>query len=404
MIKQEGDEMKKLLILLLFFALPLSAQAHDEHYKPKKGAEKLYIVNDILIASKSKPLPKDYAPLKKEGRGTELYKPAQTAFLKMQKDAKKEGINLFILSGYRSYQTQKNLFASYANAHGKEKANQFSAHAGESEHQTGLAIDIGDTSYPELTLEEAFGKTKAGIWLAKYAHRYGFILRYPKGEEKVTGYQYEPWHFRYVGKEVANAMKKENIKTLEAYLGLNESLGRMVAIPKKVHLISGENKMETTTYLLKNKTYLHLSDLIYLASEMKSKVHLLSQNNGTIVLSTEEMPFGENPLLKKTTKIGLRTAIPYRDKVSFNGWYLNYGIYKINNEPHVELTYYANLFGYKLNIAKEGKIPVFSLDWKELSPYQTIMKNTPIPSVIQTDKSIKNQDFIPYPKEPGSEK
>lgn len=389
--------MKKLLILLLFLVLPTSALAHDEHFKPKKGAEKLYVVNDILVASKSKPLPKDYAPIEKEGRGTELHKPAKLAFLAMQKDAKKEGISLFILSGYRSYETQKSLFARYASAHGKEKANQFSAHAGESEHQTGLAIDIGDTSYPELTLEEKFGTTKAGIWLSKYAHRYGFILRYPKGEEKVTGYQYEPWHFRYVGKEVAGEMKKDNIKTLEAYLGLNDSLGRLVAIPKKVRLVTTESEMETTAYLLKNKTYLHLNDFISLANEETPKVHLLNQTNESLLLSTEPQPFLETKVLQKTAKIGLRTAKPYKEKLTLNGWYLDYGVYQINGEPYVELTYYANLFGYQLNYSTFDKMPVFSLSYKELSPYQTVLKNNPL-------SNLATPQVVISPKEPITEK
>jgi D-alanyl-D-alanine carboxypeptidase len=92
------------------------------------------------------------------------------------------------------------------------------ARPGYSEHQTGLAVDFAARGVS--TLQVSFAKTKAGIWLAANAYRYGFVLRYPSGKTAITGYSFEPWHFRYVGVEVATAMHDQNIQTLEEFYAL----------------------------------------------------------------------------------------------------------------------------------------------------------------------------------------
>ncbi|GIN88315.1 putative carboxypeptidase YodJ [Heyndrickxia sporothermodurans] len=144
-----------------------------------------------------------------------MRKEAATALENMFKSAEKNGIQLFASSGYRSYERQKALLdAEIANV-GKQKAVQAVANPGQSEHQTGLAMDITSES-ENFLLTENFGKHKDGIWLREHAHEFGFILRYPKGKEKVTGYEYEPWHFRYVGKKHASVIYK-NDWTLEEY-------------------------------------------------------------------------------------------------------------------------------------------------------------------------------------------
>ena len=120
--------------------------------------------------------------------------------------ANKQGYAIMMASGFRSYQQQQTYFDSYTAAYGREKAETFSAHPGQSEHQTGLALDIAYTDMNNCYLEICFGQTPAGIWLAAHAHDYGFILRYPANKTAVTQYQYEPWHFRYVGKPLAKAL------------------------------------------------------------------------------------------------------------------------------------------------------------------------------------------------------
>lgn len=129
--------------------------------------------------------------------------------------ARKDGIQLVAVSGYRSYERQKMIFAEEVKEKGEEKAIHAVALPGQSEHQTGLAMDITSPAVG-YQLTTAFGETKEGKWVALHAHEYGFIIRYPKGKEAITGYQYEPWHLRYVGKKAAKVIFERNI-TLEEY-------------------------------------------------------------------------------------------------------------------------------------------------------------------------------------------
>lgn len=144
-----------------------------------------------------------------------MRKEAASALEQMFKNAKVSGNELCAVSGYRSYNRQKNLFDAEVNHAGEVKAEQAVAIPGTSEHQTGLAMDITGKS-AGLHLTEGFANTKEGKWLSLNAHRFGFILRYPKGKEGITHYEYEPWHFRYVGVKAATAIYK-NHWTLEEY-------------------------------------------------------------------------------------------------------------------------------------------------------------------------------------------
>lgn len=124
--------------------------------------------------------------------------------------AKEEGIEFIGTSAYRSYETQKGIFKKNVNTRGIKEANKYAAKPGKSEHQTGLAIDVTNT-------ERWFDKsTKEAMWLADNAHEFGFILRFLEGKEHITGYNFEPWHIRYVGKEVAKEIYDKGI-TLEEY-------------------------------------------------------------------------------------------------------------------------------------------------------------------------------------------
>lgn len=158
---------------------------------------------DVIIANKKIPVPKGY------NKGID--KEAKKQMNKMLAAIKKAGQgSISIRSGFRSYGTQTALFARYARQEGSEEAaNRYSARAGYSEHQTGYAFDIGK-------IDESFDQTKAFKWLQEHAHEYGFIMRYPKSKESITGYIYEPWHYRYVGVELATAVKQSG-KTLEEF-------------------------------------------------------------------------------------------------------------------------------------------------------------------------------------------
>ncbi|OYD59830.1 peptidase M15 [Fictibacillus aquaticus] len=146
---------------------------------------------------------------------TMMRQEAATALEAMFAAAKKEGITIKGVSAYRSHETQKALFERYVAQDGYEKARTYSALPGTSEHETGLAIDVtaGDGSCPA---QDCFAEKTESKWLEKHAAEYGFIIRYPEGKEKITGYKYEPWHLRYVGKQTAAAVASKNI-TLEEY-------------------------------------------------------------------------------------------------------------------------------------------------------------------------------------------
>ncbi|WP_404430612.1 D-alanyl-D-alanine carboxypeptidase family protein [Sutcliffiella horikoshii] len=131
--------------------------------------------------------------------------------------AKSEGIELYARSGFRSYETQAAIFDNEVATFGYEQAALYVALPGTSEHQTGLAMDITAKSVG-LELVEAFAGTVEGKWLADNAHHYGFILRYPKGKTNITGYAFEPWHFRYVGVDIAGEIYAKGL-TFEEYMG-----------------------------------------------------------------------------------------------------------------------------------------------------------------------------------------
>lgn len=167
------------------------------------GTECTYI-EGILIANKTYPLPKDYAP------GWDPV--ASEALNVMFAAAKEEGLSLWVCSGYRSYIDQKIIYNGYVVRDGKEAADRYSARPGHSEHQTGLAFDINNTY-------SSFADTVEGKWLAENCYKYGFIIRYPKDKEHITGYMYEPWHIRYLGNEKAKEVYDSGL-CLEEFLGI----------------------------------------------------------------------------------------------------------------------------------------------------------------------------------------
>lgn len=161
-------------------------------------------IDGILIVNKEYSLPKTYDP--------GVNKEAMNKLKEMQTDASSLGLDLKLVSGYRSYITQDELHKNYVKKDGEEQASTYSALPGHSEHQTGLAFDLGMAN-------SSFEGTDEAKWLEENAHLYGFIVRYPKGKTNITGYVYEPWHVRYLG--INNAKKvKESGLTLEEYLGI----------------------------------------------------------------------------------------------------------------------------------------------------------------------------------------
>lgn len=174
-------------------------------------------VDGIMIVNKTYALPETYRPSNSgeyEYCTTCLTEETLSAFNAMQADAEAIGLNLYISSGFRSYSYQENLYNNYVLQDGKEEADTYSARPGHSEHQTGLAFDLN-------TIDDSFAYTAEGKWVAENCYKYGLILRYPKGKETKTGYQYESWHLRYVGNELAQKLYNNGEWiTLEEYFNL----------------------------------------------------------------------------------------------------------------------------------------------------------------------------------------
>ena len=168
-------------------------------------------IDGVLIANKTYALPSTYNP----GLSSDVSSKAQTMF----NDAKKEGLNIYIVSGFRSYDTQNRIYNKYVANDGKKNADTYSARPGHSEHQSGLAFDVCQDGY--ACVNAGFDNTPPANWLSANAYKYGFILRYPKGKTNETGYIYESWHFRYVGVELATKLYNNgNWITLEDYFGI----------------------------------------------------------------------------------------------------------------------------------------------------------------------------------------
>lgn len=191
------------------------------YYENAKEAK--YLNKDYILVNKYNYLKKDYVPdnlenvsLKFSKTGMKLVKNAKEAFEEMASAAKKEGYTIIAMSTYRSYNYQINLYNRYVKNDGVKKADTYSGRAGYSEHQTGLAVDICTEKYDYTN----FYKSKEFTWMQKNAYKYGFILRFPKGKEKETGYEYESWHYRYVGEKLAKTLYEKGI-TLEEYHATN---------------------------------------------------------------------------------------------------------------------------------------------------------------------------------------
>jgi D-alanyl-D-alanine carboxypeptidase len=190
--------------------------------------------NKLTLVNKVFALPEDYIPQdlvrpdvafsfgNQDIEKSYLRQEAASALEKMFMDAKSQDIHLFAVSGYRSYERQNDNFHHHVNTMGEEEAEKVVAYPGNSEHQTGLAMDISSHS-ANFKLTEQFGETPEGKWLMENAHRFGFILRYPKGLESITGYNYEPWHYRYVGLKAAAEIYQHQL-TLEEYFNIVEKI------------------------------------------------------------------------------------------------------------------------------------------------------------------------------------
>lgn len=180
-----------------------------------------------VVVNKQRPLdPKTYAPSDLQTpasmaaeAGEQVNSQTAAALDAMDAAAKADGIHLILASGYRSYSTQVTTYNSVVNAYGQAEADTQSARPGYSEHQTGFAADLGAVN-GKCRIQACFADTPEGQWLAANSWKYGFIIRYTKEKEAVTGYEDEPWHVRYIGVDLATEMHKTGVKTLEEFFNL----------------------------------------------------------------------------------------------------------------------------------------------------------------------------------------
>jgi LAS superfamily LD-carboxypeptidase LdcB len=182
----------------------------------------------LMIANKKHKLPDGYEPADLieldvplvHSYENQLREEPGKALMEMFDAAKEDGLRLILGSAYRSAEYQESLYNTYLGRNTKEYVDSVSSRPGYSDHQTGCAVDIGDSTLANY-LQQSFENTAEGQWLFENAYKYGFILRYPKDKEDVTGYAYEPWHYRYVGKEYAKEIHEAGEgMTFEEFFGL----------------------------------------------------------------------------------------------------------------------------------------------------------------------------------------
>ena len=217
------ETFKKCVYIVLFLLIALFFTKDIDFFGEKFYKNIKEVTNPeslVVLVNKNNRLKEDYVPLNLEkidlAFATEekyLRKEAREKFEQLSQDAKNLNYKIIATSAYRGYEYQEKLHHYYKETKGVEYADLCSARPGHSEHQTGLSVDVTGSNQDYNLFEE----TPEFVWMQKHAHEYGFILRYPQGKEKITGFKYEPWHYRYVGEEVAKIIY-ENNWTLEEYL------------------------------------------------------------------------------------------------------------------------------------------------------------------------------------------
>lgn len=240
--KKKGNVLVFLLILLIFIVMgmfaflmrmseePTSEPVQVEPVTEATEPEYYFDPNDpnLVLVNKEEVVDEDYAPeelvyidesMRASDRAPQYQRmqpEAAAAFEELVNDAAADGMTIKVTTAYRPYSYQADLYYYYLAVKGEEWTQQYSAPPGTSEHQTGLAADVSCESI-NYELDVSFGETAEGKWLAQHAHEYGYILRYQEDMEDITGYSYEPWHIRYVGKEAAEVITEKGI-TLEEFL------------------------------------------------------------------------------------------------------------------------------------------------------------------------------------------
>lgn len=208
----------------------LSAGASTRAGEDHTALERDDAANLLAVVTKEIPIqPIDYAPddlVNWPGTDFQMRAEVHDQLQRLFAAAEADGLGYRVVSAYRSYETQAGTYDYWVRNYGRASADATSARAGHSEHQTGLAVDV-DNLTGECYLEQCFGQTDEGRWLAEHGHEFGFIVSYPEGTRSITGYAYEPWHVRYVGPLVADDMHRRGYQLLSTYLAPPASSARI---------------------------------------------------------------------------------------------------------------------------------------------------------------------------------
>jgi D-alanyl-D-alanine carboxypeptidase len=174
-----------------------------------------------VVVNEQRPLrPVGYVPELTQVEGYQVDPRIADGLRDLLREGRRAGLDLRIMSAYRSFGYQSALFAARVTELGEAGARRVVALPGHSEHQTGLAVDFGRRSTGECNVQPCFAETAEGRWLQRHAWQYGFLLRYPEGAARITGYSAESWHYRFVGRPLAAHLRREGIATLERAFGL----------------------------------------------------------------------------------------------------------------------------------------------------------------------------------------
>ena len=320
--------------------------AYDDSHQDADG---LTVISGILLVNKNHPLPADYAPDYTNGAGqsTSLQGEAEAAAEAFLAAANAQGNSMYVLSGYRSYNVQASLFANYAAIHGEEKANTFSARAGQSEHQTGLSFDVGDAQHSGYNLQTSIDQFPGVQWMMQHCAEYGFILRYPEGKEDITGYQYEPWHYRYVGVEAATAIMASGL-TLEEYLGdvqTEASDGRQTAIGRSNNSIDIDGKYsQVASYNIGGNNYFRLRDLATILSGTDAEFDVGYDDVERLITIKSETPLSGTPSLIQLDSNDI--AVPNDMTVMVDDLYVAPTAYNINGFTYFKLRDLGQILGF----------------------------------------------------------
>ncbi len=315
----------------------------------------------VALVNKYYSLPSVYQPvdLVDKGDGRSLRQNAYRAFNEVTRELNKIGGELYLISAYRSYARQETLYKGYIEEYGQEYADVSSARPGFSEHQTGLSMDVLNVSGVANSLTEAnFQDTKEYAWLVENAYKYGLILRYPEGLDNVTGYMYEPWHWRFVGQDVATFMKENQIETLEEFHALRgASTEKFPELSTRIDkgeaftqtLVLDENSVEILTYEIDGLNYYNLGDIARFTNETKYQFKVVfEESNGRInLIKSVGAGIGEN-YTEYTEKYRQFNVSKYEIAVDNFTVETLYNQYIIDGEMYISLVDINKILGFDI--------------------------------------------------------